>query len=483
MKKSPKSQLIEKPTKRTTITIVLILIATINTQPVNPALPVTNPFTKTQKFNITVSPYPAQVKFKSAAFLNNIGDEKALTSQMQNLTNISNSLLTTTCSVWQNVLAFILPLLTVMIIILSLITGGDTLRVIHFVEFCQEIFIITWMNIVREPCLYEYGLSLKTFFFALSERNNVLKNSQIMMRIFFQSVYFLENTAEIWLILSSTTFLYMVAVSIHLMLYQPNNKQNPMHGLEKLVRPFEFGFFFRLIQAFLTPITYFCFWGLRKFAFPNITAVFDTVMAMMSCLIVAVLLFVIMFVLNFIQVDMEEPTNLKRYGALYRHIKYKRERKTITNEAFFRSVIKIAVSSMHGFGFISATSVCYTGILFYSAFTIYIIFSLRIEGLYTNIYSTFKMILFHFVVMVNYIFAAFQVNRTNPELSLTSSFIQLLNTFTIFVLIGHCFAQFLVLTKGRNLIRKPKMDRRRFEDIYEAYYEGGEDLNVRFLSE
>lgn len=97
------------------------------------------------------------------------------------------------------------------------------------------------------------------------------------------------------------------------------------------------------------------------------------------------------------------------FGSLYEHVKYKQESKAITNEAFFRMVIKVMMAGLHSFGFINAYSVCITGICIYLIFGLYLITSFRIDGLYNNFYMTFKMILFHFVLSGNYAFAVFQI--------------------------------------------------------------------------
>jgi hypothetical protein len=88
-------------------------------------------------------------------------------------------------------------------------------------------------------------------------------------------------------------------------------------------------------------------------------------------------------------------------------VKYKQESKAITNEAFFRTVIKVMMAALHSFGFINAYGICFTGMGIYLAFGLYLIASFRIDGLYHSFYTTFKMILFHFVLSGNYAFAVF----------------------------------------------------------------------------
>lgn len=105
--------------------------------------------------------------------------------------------------------------------------------------------MIMMMNIVREPCLYEYKLSLKSFFFVFASRPNIMTNTNVLKRIFFQSVYFLENSAEISFIIAGLLFVYMIFATLHLMLYKPNGTVSKR--FEKMLSLFEFGFFIRML--------------------------------------------------------------------------------------------------------------------------------------------------------------------------------------------------------------------------------------------
>lgn len=160
------------------------------------------------------------------------------------------------------------------------------------------------MNIVREPCLYEYLLTLKNFFFVFSERSNTMTNTNILKRIFFQSVYFLENSAEISFMIAGLLSVYMVFATLHLMLYKPKGAVSKR--FEKLLSFFEFGFFIRMQQVLITPLTYFCFWGLRNFTYPNYTAVFDVLMCFLYSFIILLLVFIVVYILNFQESNMEE---------------------------------------------------------------------------------------------------------------------------------------------------------------------------------
>jgi hypothetical protein len=176
-----------------------------------------------------------------------------------------------------------------------------------------------------------------------------------------------------------------------------------------MLKLFEFGFFFRVLQVFITPLTYFCFWALRRSTYPNTTAVFDTIMCFTYAFIILMIVFLILYVLNFIRIDMADMKSLQRYGSLYEHVKFRMGSKLITNETLFRTILKVMIAGLHAFGFMDATSVCVTGMILYFAFGTYLIISFRINGLYEDIYIVYKMILFHFFMAGNYIFALAQI--------------------------------------------------------------------------
>lgn len=431
----------------------------------NPVESQTDPFIAANPLNIqvNVSNYPQEVKFMSGAFLNNIGGDDNLARQIQNLTNISNQILSKQCSTWQRFLTVMLPFVSAILFLGCLVLKTTLINFVHLIEFCQEIFIIMMMNVVRESCFYEFKLSLKSSFFVFTARNNVPSNPNILKRIFFQSVYFLENTAEVSFIIAGLMLIYMVMVTIHLMLHRPESGISKR--MTKILDVFEFGFFFRMIQIFITPLTYFCFWGMRKFTFPNNTAIFDLLVCILYSFIIVLLLFIMMYVLNFLEIDMASKQSLKHYGALYEHVKYKQESKAITNETLFRNTIKVSIAGLHAFGFIPATGVCVTGLSIYLGYACYIIFSLRIDGLYTSIYNTFKMTLFHIVVAANYGFALAQINRSSPELNVTSFFIMLINNVMIGILMLHIVFTYYEKLKLKK--EKKKRNLTKFERIYD----------------
>lgn len=457
-------------------TILLILLS------ISPIAAQIDPFIAANPLNaqIVKSTYPAEVKFMNGAFLNNIGGEQNLARQIQNLTTITNQILSKSCSNWQRFLAIFLPFVASVLFFVCLVFKTSLINFVHLIEFIQEVFLIMMMNIVRESCFYEYKLTFKTFFFVFTTKNNVPSNSNILKRIFFQSVYFLENTAEISFIIAGMMLIYMILVTIHLMTYNPEGSITKK--MSKILDIFEFGFFFRMIQIFITPMTYFCFWGMRKFAFPNNTAVFDILICMLYSFIILLLLFITMYVLNFLEMDMASGQSLNLFAALYNHVKYKQESKVITNEALFRAVIKVTIAGMHAFGFIAASGVCVAGVVIYLTFAFYVIFSFRIDGLYKSIYMTFKMTIFHIVIAANYIFAWIQINRSAAEGSVTSFFIQLIDNIMIIILILDIL--FMLYLKLKEKKQKKRNGLTKFEKIYGAEEEVNEEnLNVKYFFE
>jgi hypothetical protein len=130
-------------------------------------------------------------------------------------------------------------------------------------------------------------------------------------------------------------------------------------------------------------------------------------MCFLYCLIIILLLSIVLYILNFHSINLDDEQVLRRYGALYEHVKYKQESKSITNEVLIRNMVKVMIAALHAFGFINAYGTCVTGIIIYLAFTLYLLVSMRIEGLYTSFIYTFKMIFFHLVMCGNYVFAIF----------------------------------------------------------------------------
>lgn len=140
---------------------------------------------------------PPEVKFMSGAFLNNIGGDDNLARQIQNLTDISNQLLQKTCSTWQRFLTVMLPFVASLLFLGCLLLKSTLINFVHLIEFCQEVFLIMMMNIVRESCFYEFKLSLKTFFFVFTTRNNVPSNPNILKRIFFRVSIFWKTRQKL----------------------------------------------------------------------------------------------------------------------------------------------------------------------------------------------------------------------------------------------------------------------------------------------
>lgn len=228
------------------IFLIIPIIASAQTTPAPPSAG-TNPWASTNPTNNNVkrSSYPDTIVFANGAFLNNIGDDRVLAQQVGNLTTISNQLLSTDCNAIHTFVRAFLPFLVVALLVACLVLKTSILSLVHVVEFIQELFLIGLMNIVREPCLYEFKLNLKVFFFVFTQRNNTMINTNILKRIFFQSVYFLENTSEISFIIAGLLLVYMIFATLHLMLYNPKGAVSKR--FDELLGFFEFGFFIRML--------------------------------------------------------------------------------------------------------------------------------------------------------------------------------------------------------------------------------------------
>lgn len=131
--------------------------------------------------------------------------------------------------------------------------------------------------------------------------------------------------------------------------------------------------------------------------------------------IILMIVFLILYVLNFLSINMAEAKSLQRYGSLYEHVKFGLGSKLVTNETLFRTILKVMIAGLHAFGFVDAVGVCVTGMILYFAFGVYLIASFKINGIYEDIYTVYKMILFHFFMAGNYIFALAQIPQAGQE--------------------------------------------------------------------
>lgn len=399
------------------------------------------------------SEYTGESRFSNAAFFNNIGNFTILAQQIRNLTAIQSQLLQSDCSAYPQLLTTLLPTLFSILMVASVATGTDKTALVHLYEFMQEYFLIMTMNVVRESCLYEFFISMKTSFFIFFARKKVMKNTNYLKRIFFQSSYFLENTAEIGIVVSILLFLYMISTVVQLMIYRPR-KRGGLLG--KVLQFFEYGFFIRLFQLIVTPLTYFTFRGMIVQTFLTNTIIFDFTMALLYSFIIITLLGLAIYVINFAPINMADEVAKQAYGALYRHTKFKFENKAVSNEFIFRSFLKISMAAIHCFGYFTPTNVAYAGIFLYGAFTIYVILSFSIDGLYQSILMSFKMILFHILMTANYIFVFFQVDRTSEELLSVSFFEQLFNSIMLIILILHIVYMIIFTLRDKRKQRKTK---------------------------
>ena len=187
-------------------------------------------------------------------------------------------------------------------------------------------------------------------------------------------------------------------------------------------------------------------------------------MAFTYAFIILMIVFFILYVLNFLAIDMADPKSLKRYGSLYEHVKFKQGSKLITNETLLRTILKVMIAGLHAFSFIDATGVCVTGMILYFAFGVYLIASFRINGIYEDWYNVYKMVLFHFFMGGNYIFALAQIPQAGQEPIAISFLIQLLNYAMLVLLFAHAIIELKRFSKELEKKSKDKLDR--FNKIY-----------------
>ena len=387
------------------------------------------------------SEYPESVKACNALFLNNIGNHTILSKQATNLTRISSDLAPVNCGIFPAFTRFFVIICAIVFFLACLALRADMTDWVHLIEFCQELFVVGSLNIVREPCLSEYHFALQSTFMIFRTRLNLLRNTNYLKRIFVFSCYFLENIAETTIAASVIFFIYLLVITVHMFLSgSPIQDQR----FKRFLRFFEFGIFIRLGQVLVMPFTYFAMLGLRVVVFDSTTKIFDYLLALLYCVLLPAFVAFSMYIINYAPVNLEAPKTLAKYGSFYAHVRFQRESKVITNEFFLRQVLKMLVAAIHHFSYFNSSAVCLTAIFGYGSFLLYILITFYFNGMYRDLYMTFKMSMFHLVIMANYIFAIAQVTRTSYELNVISFLIRLMNSLMILYLILS-IAFFLVL--------------------------------------
>lgn len=420
---------------------------------------------------IKISEYPAGPKSCNILFWNNIGNYSILANQARNLTTISSDLINVECSIFNLILFWIILIITLVLLFAGLGIGADMTDWIHIIEFIQEIFIIVTMNIVRETCLYDFFLNYKPAFMIWFTKINIPRGTNYFQRIFFASCYFLENVTELALLSSGLFVIYLLLVVVDVFLDRKRQPGRKKTGYDKLLGLFEFGTFIRLGQILILPYTYWAFLGLRVVSFSNTTKTVDFLLSILYCLILLAFSSFAVYVINYMPINLEDKKMLGKYGAFYAHMRYQKEVKVISNEFTIRQSLKMIMAGLHVFGYFFPVGVAWTGIIIYALVMLNILVSFWYGGMYKNKFQTFKMGVFHLVVMANYIWALSQAIRTTYEIYIVSFLLQMMNVLMIFYLMFHCLAFYVVY-----LFKKFKGDKFSEEDQEEKT--NSDNLNV-----
>lgn len=384
------------------------------------------------KQNITISEYLPPCKSCNAAFFNNVGNYTVLAQQVHNITAISFQLSEQSCNFFRFFMQFSIPSVILVFFLALLVLKGDFNNWVHLVEFCQEVFLLLHLNVVREPCLLEYLLAFKTTFFVSRARINLMRNTNYLRRLFYQSCFFLENIAEISFVSCLIFLVYLLVITIHL--FTSSGSKNDS-GLKKLLANFEFGLFIRLGQLIVTPFAFYAFLGMRVVVFDTNTRIFDFIIACLYSILMLGFVAFSIYIVNYAPINMEDRKVVKKFGAFYDHVKYKREQKHVCNEFFFRQLLKSTMAALHALAYFQPFGVAMSGALLYFVFTVYVLLSLWRNGMYDNLFNTFKMAIFHTVMCANYIFVLIQIDNKELELYIASFFVQLMNSLMIILLL------------------------------------------------
>ena len=434
----------------------LILLGNIHSQTTNPwdAL---NP----KSSDIIASEYPSSVKGCNLLFFNNIGNYSILATQANNLTKISAELANNECGVFDEIFFYIFLIVTLVLLVMGVALRADMTDWTHIIEFCQEMFIIIMMNIVREPCLYEFILKFKPTFLVWFTRINTPLSTNFLQTIFFQSCYFIENVTELAALSSGLFFVYLIIILIDVVLDRRASETggNQRTAMAKFLALFEFGLFIRLGQILVLPYIYWTFLGLRVVAFNNVTKTVDYTLSILYALFLLAFSCFAVYVINYMKINLETNKNINRYGAFYAHVRYLKESKLISNEFSIRQSMKMIMAALHIFAYFFPDAVAWTGVSLYGLMMINILASFWYGGLYKNKFQTFKMAIFHLIIMANYIFALAQAVRKDSEIFVASFLLQLINILTIIYLMVHCLIFFIL-----HIIQMQKKDKFREED-------------------
>ena len=261
--------------------------------------------------------------------------------------------------------------------------------------------------------------------------------------------------------------MYLIVITIHMFISRSASQDSRFN---RFLRFFEFGMFIRLGQVLIMPFTYFAMRELRVVAFDSTTKVFDYLLAFLYSILLPGFVGFSVYIINYAEINLEAPKTIMRYGSFYTHVKYQRESKVITNEFCFRLMLKMLVAVIHSFSYFNSLAVCITAISGYGGFLLYILITLSFNGMYKDLFLTFKMSMFHLVILINYIFAAFQVGNTSYELSVTSFLVQMINSIMIL---------YLIIAVVYNLIRH--IQKLRKEDQAD-YDENDQTVNLNVVS-
>lgn len=394
--------------------------------------------------DIIVSEYPRSVKACNILFWNNIGNYSILSNQATNLTNISAQLVNVDCSIFKDIIFYIFLACVLVLLVFGIAIKADMTDWTHILEFMQEMFIITLMNVVRDPCLYQFLLTYKPAFFVWFSRVNTPIGTNFLKKLFFQSCYFLENVTELAAISSGLFLVYLIMVVVEVFMDRKKTPGAKKSFFDTLLGYFEFGIFIRLGQVIIMPYTFWTFSGLRVVAFNNVTRFVDFILAIIYCLILLAFSCFSVYTINYMPINLEADKTIKKYGAFYSHMRYLKESKLISNEFPMRQSLKMVMAGLHVFGYFFPTAVGWTGVIAYGLIMIIILISFWGGGMYKNKFQTFKMAVFHLIIMANYIFALAQTVRISNELFIASFLLQLINVLTIIYLIVHCLAFFVI---------------------------------------
>lgn len=180
--------------------------------------------------------------------------------------------------------------------------------------------------------------------------------------------------------------------------------------VSNVMKCFNYGLLFRLVQITFLPTLFYCFWSARSISWSVETLLFDCMMGLVVLFLLFVYLFSIATPLNAIIEDYEDYKNLRVFGALYAHTSFKGKKHlgiVVRNDIFFRAIIKtVAASAVAILYFHPWDASAIMIVIYILHFLMVFGYSCFVRRLYSNNIAVLKMMVFNAGLVYSWFMAA-----------------------------------------------------------------------------